>query len=58
MHNSELTDIIEILQYSPREPGQINPDLLGWQTPAGIAVFVLVRGRATGHGYYRVEVQP
>ena len=27
-------------------------------TAAGIAVFVLVHGRATGHGYYRVEVQP
>ena len=26
-------------------------------TAAGIAVFVLVRGRATGRGYYRVEVQ-
>ena len=48
--NDELTDIIEILQYSPQEPGRVSPDLLGWETPAGNLLCAHCAGRILARG--------
>jgi len=50
MHSSELTDLIEILENSPREPGRVNPDLLGWRTPAGNLLCAHCAGRILARG--------
>ena len=50
MKNSELTTLIEILEHSPREPGRVNPDLLGWCTPAGTVLCAHCAGRILARG--------
>ena len=48
--NDEINDLIETLKDSPREPGRINPDLLGWRTPAGNLLCAHCAGRIMARG--------
>jgi hypothetical protein len=48
--NDEMKTLIETLENSPREPGRVNPDLLGWQTPAGNLLCAHCAGRILARG--------